>query len=145
MQLGDLPSRRSDALACAVRTYTARGFRKFQVTSALNKESQDHRQKTSTRAASGCSKTRRKRKRISLHNSISNFFHLQCKIYEFAFTTKRLKPRLLTAVGFEPTPLRTDALSQRLRPLGQTVLVDKAMLSLARCSQSASSRLYHGG
>ena len=29
----------------------------------------------------------------------------------------------MTAVGFEPTPLRTGAWSQRLRPLGQTVLV----------------------
>ena len=29
----------------------------------------------------------------------------------------------MTAVGFEPTPLRTGALSQRLRPPGQTVLV----------------------
>ncbi len=29
----------------------------------------------------------------------------------------------VTAVGFEPTPLRTGALSQRLRPLGQTVSV----------------------
>ena len=28
----------------------------------------------------------------------------------------------MTAVGFEPTPLRTGAWSQRLRPLGQTVL-----------------------
>ena len=28
----------------------------------------------------------------------------------------------MTAVGFEPTPLRTGALSQRLTPLGQTVL-----------------------
>ena len=28
----------------------------------------------------------------------------------------------LTAVGFEPTPLRTGALSQRLRPLGQFAL-----------------------
>ena len=27
----------------------------------------------------------------------------------------------VTAVGFEPTPLRTGALSQRRRPLGQTV------------------------
>ena len=26
-------------------------------------------------------------------------------------------------MGFEPTPLRTGALSQRLRPLGQTVLL----------------------
>jgi hypothetical protein len=29
----------------------------------------------------------------------------------------------VTPVGFEPTPLRTGALSQRLRPLGQSVLV----------------------
>ena len=29
---------------------------------------------------------------------------------------------IVTAVGFEPTPLRTGAWSQRLRPLGQTVL-----------------------
>ena len=28
----------------------------------------------------------------------------------------------VTAVGFEPTPLRTGAWSQRLRPLGQTVM-----------------------
>ena len=27
----------------------------------------------------------------------------------------------MTAVGFEPTPFRTGAWSQRLRPLGQTV------------------------
>ena len=27
----------------------------------------------------------------------------------------------VTAVGFEPTPLRTAALTQRLRPLGHTV------------------------
>ena len=30
----------------------------------------------------------------------------------------------LTAVGFEPTPLRNGALSHRLRPLGQTVLTE---------------------
>ena len=29
----------------------------------------------------------------------------------------------VTAVGFEPTPFRNGALSHRLRPLGQTVLV----------------------
>ena len=34
------------------------------------------------------------------------------------------QPHKVTAVGFEPTPLRTGALSQRLRPLGQTVLLD---------------------
>jgi hypothetical protein len=28
----------------------------------------------------------------------------------------------VTPVGFEPTPFRTGALSQRLRPLGQSVL-----------------------
>ena len=33
----------------------------------------------------------------------------------------------VTAVGFEPTPLRTGALSQRLRPLGQTVLTARIM------------------
>ena len=35
----------------------------------------------------------------------------------------RISPglRKVTAVGFEPTPLRTGAWSQRLRPLGQTV------------------------
>ena len=30
----------------------------------------------------------------------------------------------VTPVGFEPTPFRTGALSQRLRPLGQSVLVE---------------------
>ena len=29
----------------------------------------------------------------------------------------------VTPVGFEPTPFRTGALSQRLRPLGQSVLL----------------------
>ncbi len=29
-------------------------------------------------------------------------------------------------MGFEPTPLRTGALSQRLRPLGQTVMADSS-------------------
>ena len=33
----------------------------------------------------------------------------------------------LTAVGFKPTPLRTGALSQRLRPLGQTVLINSLL------------------
>lgn len=32
-------------------------------------------------------------------------------------------PVALTAVGFEPTPFRNGALSHRLRPLGQTVLL----------------------
>ena len=34
----------------------------------------------------------------------------------------------MTAVGFEPTPFRTGALSQRLRPLGQTVLIARIVL-----------------
>ena len=39
----------------------------------------------------------------------------------------------LTPVGFEPTPLRTGALSQRLRPLGQSVLIDVHFLFEKRC------------
>ena len=35
---------------------------------------------------------------------------------------RRRRKSIMTAVGFEPTPLRTGAWSQRLRPLGQTVL-----------------------
>lgn len=35
----------------------------------------------------------------------------------------------MTAVGFEPTPLRNGALSHRLRPLGQTVLVSEELAS----------------
>jgi hypothetical protein len=38
--------------------------------------------------------------------------------------TKILDITDMTPVGFEPTPLRTGALSQRLRPLGQSVLND---------------------
>ena len=42
---------------------------------------------------------------------------------EQRYAKNRDMPRTeMTAVGFEPTPLRTGALSQRLRPLGQTVL-----------------------
>ena len=45
---------------------------------------------------------------------------------QWLFVDVNHKPRRcvheMTAVGFEPTPLRTGALSQRLRPLGQTVL-----------------------
>ena len=39
----------------------------------------------------------------------------------------------LTAVGFEPTPLRTGAWSQRLRPLGQTVLTQSLALRSYCC------------
>ena len=35
----------------------------------------------------------------------------------------QLGTKELTAVGFEPTPFRNGALSHRLRPLGQTVIV----------------------
>ena len=35
----------------------------------------------------------------------------------------------MTAVGFEPMPLRTGAWSQRLRPLGQTVLTTPGLLN----------------
>ncbi len=35
----------------------------------------------------------------------------------------------LTAVGFEPTPLGTGAGSQRLRPLGQTVLLNSECIN----------------
>ena len=34
----------------------------------------------------------------------------------------------VTAVGFEPTPLRTGAWSQRLRPVGQTVMCTRAVV-----------------
>ena len=41
----------------------------------------------------------------------------------------------MTAVGFEPTPLRTGALSQRLRQLGQTVLRCNAIDNYYQCSR----------
>ena len=41
----------------------------------------------------------------------------------------------MTAVGCEPTPLRTGALSQRLRPLGQTVLNREFEGRALRCSR----------
>ena len=43
----------------------------------------------------------------------------------------------MTAVGFEPTPLRNGALSHRLRPLGQTVLL--YMMKLLVYPRKASS------
>ena len=57
-------------------------------------------------------------------------------------TRNRANPKL-TAVGFEPTPLRTGAWSQRLRPLGQTVLIKKALLNeimRRNCEALASKR-----
>ena len=43
----------------------------------------------------------------------------------------------MTPVGFEPTPFRTGALSQRLRPLGQSVLRFEAW-SASACGKTAS-------
>ena len=42
----------------------------------------------------------------------------------------------MTAVGFEPTPLRNGALSHRLRPLGQTVLARRLAGSRLRVEVS---------
>ena len=50
----------------------------------------------------------------------------------------------VTAVGFEPTPLRTGALSQRLRPLGQTVIIQfekKKLIRSSCCEQILHARL----
>ena len=47
----------------------------------------------------------------------------------------------MTAVGFEPTPLRNGALSHRLRPLGQTVLLQSdGQPTQNQCAKSRSSR-----
>ena len=43
----------------------------------------------------------------------------------------------MTAMGFEPTPLRNGALSHRLRPLGQTVLNGIQFVS-AQCRGTAT-------
>ena len=45
----------------------------------------------------------------------------------------------MTAVGFEPTLLRTGALSQRLRPLGQTVLGGKGKSELKNAMNNLQS------
>ena len=45
----------------------------------------------------------------------------------------------VTPVGFEPTPFRNGALSHRLRPLGQSVSVNK-MTSLTYNTPIASSQ-----
>ena len=53
-----------------------------------------------------------------------------CSLWHDSWTLPQL-----TAVGFEPTPLRNGALSHRLRPLGQPVLEQHAelWLILSRC------------
>ena len=58
--------------------------------------------------------------------------HRHCGIHIVAFdnSTSPEPFEELTAVGFEPTPLRTGALSQRLRPLGQTVLSEVQTVEL---------------
>ena len=56
----------------------------------------------------------------SLHDALTCAMRWRVNVAP-APAKQALSPKL-TAVGFEPTPLRTGALSQRLRPLGQTVL-----------------------
>ena len=48
---------------------------------------------------------------VALREAMQTILH----VYQRAWDLK------MTAVGFEPTPFRTGAWSQRLRPLGQTV------------------------
>ena len=50
-------------------------------------------------------------------------------------------PQEMTPVGFEPTPLRTGALSQRLRPLGQSVLPRTNLPRLAFTTRAAALKL----
>ena len=58
---------------------------------------------------------------------------MQLSKFARAATTFKMKARdKLTAVGFEPTPLRNGALSHRLRPLGQTVLPRRAAVAPLR-------------
>ena len=56
--------------------------------------------------------------------------------------------RKVTAVEFEPTPLRSGALSHRLRPLGQTVLEepmkkDDVRVSLVRALVATMAETRH--
>jgi hypothetical protein len=51
----------------------------------------------------------------------------------------------LTAVGFEPTPLRTGALSQRLRPLGQTVMLGRHLSQNINLETGMTSRIAGSG
>ena len=44
------------------------------------------------------------------------------QVYLFIAVHRHAGGFKMTAVGFEPTPLRNGAFSHRLRPLGQTVL-----------------------
>ena len=49
----------------------------------------------------------------------------------------------MSAVGFEPTPLRTGTLSQRLRPLGQTVLLRFCLNSCGHNRNTCTPRHTH--
>ena len=51
----------------------------------------------------------------------------------------------MTAVGFEPTPLRTGALSQRLRPLGQTVADPTACIILCMALRKSGYFMHNIG
>ena len=52
----------------------------------------------------------------------------------------------MTPVGFEPTPLRIGALSQRLRPLGQSVLgIARLGITYSQCCSHWSSKLHVSG
>ena len=51
----------------------------------------------------------------------------------------------LTAVRFEPTPLRTGALSQRLRPLGQTVMLHRQLSQGINLETGLTSRIAGSG
>ena len=50
----------------------------------------------------------------------------------------------MTAVGFEPTPLRTGAWSQRLRPLGQTVHASNKSLVFIKFKISVRFEILQG-
>ena len=76
--------------------------------------------------ASFCSSDEVLRRRCPLSCTCCDYFVIDaaslCRSSSQRFSTGKFAAIILTAVGFEPTPLRTGALSQRLRPLGQTVL-----------------------
>ena len=60
-----------------------------------------------------------------------------------ARTPAQQRRNAMTAVGFEPTPFRTGALSQRLRPLGQTVLFVCSVLRKPHAKQARRNRFEH--
>ncbi len=48
-------------------------------------------------------------------------FNLSLFGFKNSFFKSSSKMKNLTAVGFEPTPVKTGALNQRLRPLGHAI------------------------